>query len=349
MNAIHSLLRCLVVVVAITGGAVLAAGPAEASEIPEDASAKELKSAQETFERAFDTADIDYKLRAVRRYAAVQHPKIAKHLVKLLRNDDRHVRASAAKGLGRQLSSARTIGPKLVKLIDASRDDDDLTKVVTAAVGSIAALGYEKADKNLKKLIHHPDDGVVAAVFTAYGTWKSDAAIREMHDFFKRYPDEKSFATGSISVDTGAAGTEDAEAAKAKWKSKYGGQRGWRPRPECTKALIAALKEITGFGFRRPEDLAEYLNDPKKYVDPETVAERVDDDTRRKIYATWNEIKRESADFAQREVKDDGLSKRRAKVYRKRLYELRDEILDKHRLWLSELDCIVEEGDAANW
>ena len=130
---------------------------------------------------------------------------------------------------------------------------------IFGAVGIVYAALVCMAQKDLKKLIHHVDDGVVAAVFTAYGTWKSDGAMREMLGFFTRYPDEKSFATGSISVDTGSAGTEDAEAAKAKWKSKYGGQRGWRPRPECTKALLAALKEITGFGFRRPEDLEEYL------------------------------------------------------------------------------------------
>lgn len=332
-------------------GLALLAAPAAASElqVPPDVDAKELKTAQERFDREFDTADIDFKLRAIRRYASVQHPKIAKHLVKLLKDDDKHVRAEIAKGLGNQKSSAKTIGKSLLKLIDETKDDDEQAKVVVAAVDAIGVLHYEKAEKDLKKLIHHPDDGVVAAVFTAFGRWKSEEALREMLDFFNRYPDEKSFATGTVTVDTGAAGTEDAEAAKAKWKAKYGGQRGWRPRPECTQALIAALKEITGFGFRRPEDLAEYMNDPKSYVDPETVGERVDEETRKAIYAKWYEIKAEAEEVAKKEVKDDGLSKERAKVYRKHLYELRDEILDKHKLRLSELDCIVEEGDAASW
>ena len=320
-----------------------------ASEVPPDVSAKELKTAQERFEREFDTADIDFQLRAIARYAAVQHPTISKHLVKLLKTDDKNLRAAIAAGLGKQRSSARQAGGSLVKLIDATKDDDEQAKVVAAAVGALGALGFEKAEKDLKQLIHHADDGVVAATFTAYGTWKSAAAIREMHAFFTRYPDEKSFATGSISVDSGAAGNEDAEAAKAKWKSKYGGQRGWRPRPECTRALIAALKEITGFGFRRPEDLEQYLNDPKKYVDPETVAERVDEDARKSIYARWYEVKAEAEEIAKQEVKADGDSKERAKVYRKNLYDLRDAILDKHKLRLSELDCIVEEGDAATW
>lgn len=350
MNRPRSLLRRLAAA-ALLGAALIASSAlaSESTEIPPDVDAKELTTAQERFEREFDTADIDFKLRAVRRFASVQHPKIAKDLMKLLKDDDRHVRAEIATGLGKQLSSAKTVGPRLLKLIDEVKDDDEQAKVVAASIGALAALGYEKADKDLKKLIHHADDGVVAAVFTAYGTWKSDAALREMLDFFRRYPDEKSFATGSVSVDTGAAGNEDAEAAKAKWKAKYGGQRGWRPRPECTQALIAALKEITGFGFRRPEDLAEYMDDPQKYVDPEKVGERVDEPTRKQVYAKWYEVKAKAEAIASDEVKDEAASKERAKVYRKHLYEMRDEILEKHGLRLSELDCIVEEGDAASW
>jgi hypothetical protein len=347
MRTIRTLTRRLLAGALVA--AALLAVPAGAAEIPEDVDAKELKTAQERFEREFDTADIDFQLRAIRRYAGVQHPKIAKDLVKLLKHDDKHVRAAVAKGLGKQLSSAKTVGPKLLKLIDDSKDDEGLSKVTAASVGALAALHYEKADKTFKKLIHNVDDGVVASVFTAYGTWKSDAALREMLDFFKRYPDEKSFATGTVTVDTGAAGTEDAEAAKAKWKAKYGGQRGWRPRPECTQALIAALKEITGFGFRRPEDLEDYMKDPKKYVDPETIGERVEEGERQQIYAKWYAIKAKAEEIASKEVKDEKASKERAKVYRKNLYEMRDDILDKHKLRLSELDCIVEEGDEKSW
>ena len=175
-------------------------------------------------------------------------------------------------------------------------------------------------------------------------------AIRQMLDFFKKYPDEKSFATGTVSVDTGSAGNEDANAAKAKWKSKYGGQRGWRPRPECTRALIWALKEITGFGFRRPEDLEDYLKKPKKYVDPETITERMKEDERREVFAKWVELKAKAADMAKKEVKgDEEAADQRSKVYRAHLYEMRGDLMDRHGLKLSELDVIVETGEANRW
>ena len=61
---------------------------AEKAEIPPDVDAKKLKSAPETFKRSYDTADIDFKLKAVRKYAAVQHKSIAKHLMKLLKEKD---------------------------------------------------------------------------------------------------------------------------------------------------------------------------------------------------------------------------------------------------------------------
>jgi hypothetical protein len=338
-------------------GAALALGlvagvalAAEKAEIPPDVDAKALKSAQERFKRSYDTADIDFKLEALKKYASVQHKTIAKHLVKLLREDDPNVRAEIAKGLGKQRSSAATVGKKLVKLIDETDRDDEQTKVVRGAVIGIDRLGYVKADSTLKSLIHHHDDTVVAAVFRTYGHWESDLAIREMLNFFKKYPDEKSFATGSVSVDTGSAGNADASAAKAKWKSKYGGQRGWRPRPECTRGLIEALKEITGHGFRRPEDLEDYLKDPKKYVDPETITERMDEGTRREVYARWVVIKGKAAELAKKEVKgDEEAADQRSKVYRKHLYELRGELMDKHDLKLSELDVIVETGEAERW
>ena len=273
--------------------------PAGAADAPPDADAKALKNAQERFRREFDTVDIDFKLEAIQQYAKTQHPTIAKHLVKLMKSKDEHVRAEAAVGLGRQLSYAKKAGPKLVKF---ANEKDESPKAVRGAVLAIGKLEYKKADGDLKKLIHHVDDGVVAGVFEVYGMWKSDLAIREMLDFFTKYPDEKSFATGTVTVDTGAAGNEDQKAAQAKWKAKYGGQRNRRPRPDCTRALIAALKEITGYGFRRPEDLKRYIDEPEDYLDPEKVSERVDDETRMDLYATWYEIKDRAEKLASKEV-----------------------------------------------
>ncbi len=329
--------------------ALLAPPAARAADEVVDVDAKTLKSAQDAFAREFDTADIDYKLRALRSYSKVVHPKVAKDLMKLLDDADRNVVAAAAAGLGLQLTSAKSAGPRLQKLIEEHEADEEQAKVVQAAVRSIGALEHRKAEKDLKGLVTHGDDGIVAATFEVFGRWKSDFALREMLDFFKRYPDEKSFATGTVSVDTGAEGSADAEAAKAKWKSKYGGQRGWRPRPECTKALIAALKEITGYGFRRPEDLEDYLKDPKKYVDPVSIGERMSEDDRKAVYVAWCKALEEATAEAARKVPGDAAGDERAKVYRARLNELRGEILEKHRLRLSELDVIVEQGEAAKW
>ncbi len=335
----------------LCAGAACLAAPARASDddLPPDVDAKALKLAQEAFKRDYDTADIEYKLTAVRRFAAVQHPKVAKDLIRLLREDDEHVRAAAITGLAKQPTSVRTIGTNLIKLIDSSGMDEAHSRAVTAAVMTIGELHIEKATDELRYLVDHPDDGVVSAVFSVWGKWKHEDAIRDMYGFFDRYPDEKSFATGTVKVDTGAAGSADANAAKAKWKSKYGGQSGWRPRPECTKALIAALKEITGYGFRRPEDLKDYLDDPKKYVDPESIADRLDEAQRKELYTAWYRIKEEAKQKAEKDAPGDSAGEQRSKVYRKELYDLRDDILDKHKLRLSDLDVIVEQGDAAGW
>ncbi len=94
---------------------------ADKREIPADVDSKALKSAQESFKRGFDTADIEFKLRALTKYSKVQHKTIGKALIKMLKSKDQYVRAGAAKGLSYQLSSVKSAGPKLKKLAETQR------------------------------------------------------------------------------------------------------------------------------------------------------------------------------------------------------------------------------------
>ncbi len=328
--------------------AVMAAGAfaTEAPSIPDDADSKAAKSALATFKSSFDTPDIDYQMEAIEKLASVQHPTVAKRLIKLLKTDNKHVRQFACEGLGKQLSSARKAGPKLLKLAEDSGEEP---KVSAAAVTSLGHLWYKKAEPDLRLLMKHDDDLVVIAVFKVYGEWKDPSALRDMLNFFTKYPDEKEFKTGSVTVDTGSAGNEDQKAAQSKWKAKFGGQRSWRPRPKCTKAMRAALKEITGVGFRRSEDLKSYIDDPEKYRDPEKVMDWMEEPKRRKIYLAWRHAQAKAGDFSEREVPGEEASDERATVYQKEVWRLRGRILERNKIVLSELDVIVEEGEEKKW
>ncbi len=212
-------------------------------------------------------------------------------------------------------------------------------------------LDYRRGTEAPEKLSFHDDDGVVIEVMKVFGAWKDPESLGTMRKFFDKWPDEKGFITVSVTVDTGTAGSGDQTAATAQGTGMLAAHKGWRPRPKCTEALRNAAKEITGFGFRRPKDLVDYLNDPKKYVDPETVAERVDEDKRKAIFVEWAAAKKTATDHASEEVTGDDPAdgERRAKAYGRRLYDMRDDMLEAHTLKLSELDVIIEEGEEKKW
>ncbi len=337
-------------VTAILAGALLSsaawAGEKKKTDVPRDVSAKTLRAALSRFEAAFDTVDIDFKLKAVRTLSKTQHKSVGTELLKLLKSKDKHVRRVAAGGLGRQPTSSSKAGPKLIKLI---KNGDEDAKVVAAAVTALGQLDYRKADKALQHLIMKREDPVVIAVFRTYGTWKSDKALDAMAKFFDKWPDEKGFRTISVTVDTGTAGGGDQAAAAAKGKGMLAAEKNWKPRPECTEALRTALKEITGHGFRRPDDLRNYIENPKKYRDPEDVTKWMPEADRRAVYKQWQEYKKKAEQQSQIDMPGDDASEERAKVYHKHLWKLRDDLLEARKLTLSELDVIVEVAETAGW
>jgi hypothetical protein len=116
------------------------------------------------------------------------------------------------------------------------------------------------------ELMAHDDDDVVVAVFNVLGKWKELRCCLDLQAFWDSYPTEGTWSTGSVTVDTGAAGSADATAAKAKWQAKYGGRRKQRARPECVKALKAAIYEITGEELVKPDEFRVWRSDHKMEI-----------------------------------------------------------------------------------
>lgn len=335
-------------VLAAAGLVGVPASPSFAADPPPaaDASAADAKAAIERFNSAMNTQFTTDKLRAIKVVAKTMHPTVATRLLDVTKDKDDAVRVGAFEALGLQKSSAAKLGPALLKVVG---DSDETPTVIAAAIRALGPLGFKKAAKDLERLIWHEEDPVVCAVFATYGAWKDDSALRQMYEFFDMYPDEKSWSGGSVSVDTGAEGTKDQKAAAAKWKAKYGASRGWRPRPDCSKALTAALKEITGFTFRRPDDLALFMDDPKKYPDSEKVAERVDEATRKAAHDAYHAAMAKALEIAKKEVPNDADADQRSQAYTREIRPMRADILDKYKLRMSELDVILEEGKTKGW
>jgi hypothetical protein len=265
MNArVLSLVLALLIAVPALAGEEKKKDDEKKTEKVKVASTKEYKKELEIFERDFDTVDIDYKLQALKRFAKCVHKDVTQKLLKIvMRDKDPHVRAEAAKGLMYQVPFAKTIGPRAQALIE---DDKEDPKVLAALVYTLGVLEYTKAWEEIADLIGHEDDKVVIACFWTFGEWKELRAWRDFQNFWDMYPEEGKWATGTVKVDTGAAGTADADAAKAKWKAKYGNAAKLRPRPDCVKALKEAVEKITGKKIEKPDDWREWCKENKRLL-----------------------------------------------------------------------------------
>ena len=296
------------------GLAALLAAPAAAasSDEPEKAppqptapaanvSDKVAKDELEKFEQGFKTEDLDYRIEAVERLRKTLHPTVADRLFRIATEDSMPpVRAAAFKGLGLQKPSAKTVGPRLSKMlvriaeenrkakargdygvkVDVKTGDVDTTsdegkalirakrergKMLAEAVRALDLLEYREKDSvdALREFLSDGNDDLVALSLGMLGRWKVWAVLPDLLDLFEIYPKEDEFSTGSVAVDTGAGGNEDSSAAKRKWMAKYGDPDRRRPRPKLVKALKKALLDITGKEFQEPKALREFMSEPE--------------------------------------------------------------------------------------
>jgi hypothetical protein len=225
---------------------------------------KEYKKELTVFTRDFDTVDIDFKLQALKRYSKCVHKNVTKDLLMLVSRDkDVNVRAEAAKGLMYQVPFVKTIGPRAHKMLENRKEEP---KVLAALVYSLGVLKYTKAWEEIGDLISHDSDEVVIASFWTIGEWKEIRVWREIQMFWQMYPDEGKWATGTVTVDTGADTATEQRLAKAKWKAKYGSAAKRRARPDCVKALKAAVQKIAGKEIKKLAEWNEWCKENKALI-----------------------------------------------------------------------------------
>lgn len=259
---------------------VLAAAPLRAEEDePKPHTDQQLKEHEvfDRFEKDYESDDMDTRIRILRWFGMWRHKKVLRELKGIwLKEDDYELRAVAAEGLGRQTPFAKKAGKELVKGLEqmkklASREDPEgeellaqtlEARALIAGIKAVGELGYKDGWDDLKIFIDHYDDGVAAEMMLTCGRLKEYRALPILLEWFNFYPDGYSWAGGSVTVDTGAAGNEDQKAAKAKWKAKYGSRKK-KARPGAWDALIQSLEMITGVKFEKPEELKQWMDDNK--------------------------------------------------------------------------------------
>ena len=229
------------------------------------------------FEEKFKSDDVDDQIQILRWFGMWRHKKVLRELRKIwLKDKDYELRAVAAEGLGRQSPYAKKSGKYLIDGLGkmtrmASREDpegDELleqtleARAIVSGIKAVGALAYKDGWDTLKVYIDHYDDSVAIEMMLTCGRLKEYRALPILLEWFNFYPDGYSYAGGSVKVDTGAAGTADAKAAKAKWKAKYGGRKK-KARPAAWEALIQSLEMITGEKFEKPVELKDWMKKNK--------------------------------------------------------------------------------------
>ena len=268
----------LALVLALTPAAALHAADPEKPKPPPPHTDAQVAPVLAAYEKDFAAKDMDMRLKAIRTLARWRHKDVLKELKRIVRvEEDLELRAAAAEGFAHQTSfptdAARALAESLKeweKLASNEEPKDDKAEqrqkfeehLLTAAWGSMGALGWKDGWKDLKKYIEHPSDPVAASAITAFGKLKEYRALAPLLEWFNFYPDGVTWSGGSVSVDTGAAGGEDQAAAEAAWRARYG-NRPKRARPGVVDALLKAVKEITGKEFSKPKELKAWMDENK--------------------------------------------------------------------------------------
>ena len=258
--------------------------PARAEEAPEPKphTDEQLEEYEvfEKFEAGWKRDDIDVRMDALRRFGRWKHKKVLKRLKKIwLKEQEHELIAVAAEGLGHQTPFKKEAGKLLIKRLEdmekwaIPEDDEDEETIrvrleaaaVAAGIKALGALDYRDGWKETKGFLDHIDDEIAGEMMLLCGKFKEYRALPILLEWFNFYPDGHSWSGGSVSVDTGAAGTKDARAAKAKWKAKYGGQKR-KARPAAWEKMVQSLEMITGEKFEKPGELKAWMRANKAFL-----------------------------------------------------------------------------------
>jgi hypothetical protein len=263
--------------------ALVCAGRARAGEegeTPEPHDTALVKQSLERFEQDYEGDDLDKRIRILKWFGQHRHDIVLKELKKIwLREADLELRAAAAEGLGHQLHAPRDALKLLMQGLDKyeklatgepETDEDERRlvfeeRVLVNAIESIGRLGRRPDWKDFKGFIDHNSDGVAIAAIRLCAQLQEYRALPVIYQWFEHYPDGVSWDGGSVRVDTGAAGSADANAAKAKWRAKYG-SRAKRARPNTFAAMVECVHVLTGQEITKREQLKDWMDENRDFL-----------------------------------------------------------------------------------
>jgi hypothetical protein len=238
---------------------------------PKVASDEEAKAALDKFKGAFRGNDVAKKATALFALAKVQHPDVVAELGKHLTHRNADVKTVAAMAFADLTALPGIAGPRLVAAFPPN--DGDAVWLMTAVDG-IEAIDYRGAVPELLKLLKHKNNAVVKHSLLALASMKEMRAIDTLLDMMKELKIDSGYSWegGEVTVDTGAPGTADQEAAEAQYHQQYGnngskGRSAGRKMRDIGEVLLTAMKDLTGQQFTKTASAKEWAEKNKAAID----------------------------------------------------------------------------------
>jgi HEAT repeat protein len=257
--------------------------------VPDD----KAKEAIAKFQEGFRSQDLGAQQSAVYTLHDFPNDLVLKELERILKHKNPDIRNVAALAVGGQKHAPEKAGEVLMKVY---RKDFDHETVVASALESMAELKYMGYWPEAKTALKDERNVVVIRILDLLGTTQDWRAFPDLVELYREVmPRRISWSTGEVTVDTGAAGNEDAEAAKAEFNKRYGAGGSKESAKAKAKAnafdlrnfkpqIKTCVSKITGQVFENAFDLEEwwcenYIMVAKKIAelegkDPESVVPR---------------------------------------------------------------------------
>ena len=237
------------------------APPAEPKKTPA-ASDEAATQAITRFDSDFRVQDTGKRMNAIHSLARTKNDLVTERLGKLLSHPDHEIRMGAAMALDSMSHNPDKAGEILRAFITSGKEKED--EVMINCMLSLGRLLHVKAIDDMGEVIlKHGNVFVKIEGLKAYAKMKDKAALLPILDLWLVNPQGYSWEGGEVTVDTGAPGTADQEAAEAAYNAKYGNQQRRGSPPTMLKTYIQQIVEtvfqITGTKMNVPTDLMKWL------------------------------------------------------------------------------------------
>jgi hypothetical protein len=251
---------------------------AEAAAKKERALARRAKSAITIFRKQVKHKKKTVRMKSILELASVKHDLVIDELgKKVMKHKDPDARDLAAQLLGEMkqnpTKSAEYLKEHLMK-------NEKYPEVQISIIRSIGKLGYMDALEELKEATKHLNETkyewVTIEVVRTFGVLKDKRSLPFLLWMSEYGGKWLTWSTGSVTVDTGAAGDEDQRAAEAEYHRRYGGVKPTGPQAPVVRRymeeLAKTVKILTGQEFKNATKFRAWLEahakelglDPKK-------------------------------------------------------------------------------------